>query len=407
MSDRMLRIVFVTIVITVFVLAVSVILFADTVDNNVSVRKIVIFRNDVDHSARQAMVSNICGGKIIREFQIINGVVLNINPMQETALRASGNIISIQEDVNVNWLDEVDNYNTPINNYTDPVAQITPWNIGRVHAPMAWRKTTGEMIRVGVVDTGVGPHPDVKIYGGVSTLDYTKSYADDNGHGTHVSGIIGATNNSIGVVGVAPFVKLYAVKAFSGMGWGLISDVVAGLEWCVVNKMNVVNMSWGSFTDFDAIRMEIEAMDRAKILMVGAAGNNYGWRIIYPAAYPQVIAVSATDAQNNLAYFSSKGPEMDMAAPGDNIYSTLMDWEKPAYGYLSGTSMAAPHVTAVVALIKSRPRCCDYNGNGKADYWEVKKKLFESARDLGPAGPDESFGNGLVNAYIAVQDLEK
>lgn len=406
----MLRLVFMTVVITLVVLTVGAFLFAETVDKSGSVRKIVIFRQDFNRNARQALVSSVCGGgKVIREFQIINGVVLNINSTQESALLTSGNIISIQEDINVNWLENVDDYNSPIQSarYFDPATQITTWNIGRVHAPMAWRKTTGEMVRVGVVDTGIGPHPDVKVYGGVSTVDYTSSYADDNGHGTHVSGIIGATNNTFGVVGVAPFVKLYAVKAFSGQGWGLISDVVAALEWCIIHKVDVVNMSWGSFTDFDAIRMEIQAMDKAKIIMIGAAGNNYGWGIIYPAAYPQVIAVSATDKQNRLAYFSSEGPEVDMTAPGDNIYSTLMEWYKPTYGYLSGTSMAAPHVTAVAALIKSLPRCCDYNGNGEADYWEVRKKLYKSARDIGPSGWDESFGYGLVDAYASVQNLKK
>jgi len=131
---------------------------------------------------------------------------------------------------------------------------------------------------------------------------------------------------------------------------------------------------------------------------VAAAGNSSG-AVIYPAAYSEVIAVSATDKNNNLASWSSRGPQVDLATPGVDIYSTYL---KGTYKTLSGTSMAAPHVTGTVVLLLSVSGKCDLDGNGICSPVEIQQRLEATATDLGVVGKDSLFGAGLVNAFAAV-----
>ncbi|MHC4310790.1 MAG: S8 family peptidase, partial [Planctomycetota bacterium] len=193
-----------------------------------------------------------------------------------------------------------------------------------------------------VLDTGIDyKHPDLddNCYGGVNVINPRKDYRDDNGHGTHVAGIIAAEDNDIGVVGVAPEAYLYGVKALDRNGSGWLSDIIAGLEWCVNNRMDIVNMSLGADSDIQAFHDACDAAS-ATVILVAAAGND-GGAVDYPAAYGSVIAVSATDSSDGLASFSNYGNEIEIAAPGVNILST---YKGGGYETHSGTSMAAPHV---------------------------------------------------------------
>jgi len=164
--------------------------------------------------------------------------------------------------------------------------------------------------------------------------------------------------------------------------------------------MQVINMSLGTTSDVQSFHDAIIAAHNAGIVIVAAAGNT-GGAVTYPAAYPEVIAVSATDQNDQIASWSSRGPEVDLAAPGVSIYSTYKGTD---YATLSGTSMAAPHVTGVVALVLNTPvGSYDLNNNGKWDLDEVQKKLQDTAVNLGDPGFDNLYGWGLVNAYNAVQ----
>lgn len=277
------------------------------------------------------------------------------------------------------------------------IDQDIPWGVLEVKGsdlhPMGF---TGAGINVGVIDTGIDyTHEDLNVIGGVTFIEGTSSYMDDNGHGTHVAGTIAALNNMYGVVGVSPQVNLYAIKVIDQFRNGNYSDLVAGIEWSITNQMDIVNMSLGGNTKSRTLEKAIDHAYKAGILLVAAAGNkgfDQKGTISYPAMYNSVIAVGALDQQNNRANFSSVGKELELMAPGVDILSTVPGG---GYGYDSGTSMAAPHVAGVAALV--------LESNPDLSNVEIRNILNESATKLG-----ESFyyGNGLVNAFEAVNSAQ-
>jgi subtilisin family serine protease len=256
--------------------------------------------------------------------------------------------------------------------------------VDRIDAEFAWAEGyTGEGTKVAVIDTGIDyTHPDLiaNYKGGKDFVNKDDLPMDDNGHGTHVAGIIAACNNNdIGVVGVAPNASLYAVKVLDATGSGYYSDIIAGIEWCI-GKVDIANMSLGGTYDSPSLHA---ACDTAAehILLVAAAGNSgnragRGDNVNYPARYDTVIAVAATDSSDNRASFSSTGPPLDIAAPGVSIYST---YKGGGYATMSGTSMAAPHVAGTLALLLSGD-------------------IYGTADDLGSQGWDSLYGWGLVDA---------
>lgn len=275
-------------------------------------------------------------------------------------------------------------------------SQNIPWGVRKIEAPDVWKRCQGEGIKVGIIDTGIDlGHPDLKdnIKEAYSVVDGA-SADDDNGHGTHVAGIIAALDNDIGVVGVAPKAEIYSVKAFDKKGRGTVSDIIDALQWCVENKVHVINMSFGIGTNSRALKRAIGAAHRHKIIMVAAAGNS-GARdsVLYPAKYPEVIAVAASDSKDQAADFSSRGPEVNIIAPGVDVSSTYINEE---YKNLSGTSMACPHVVGACALLMS------ISGT-KAE--SVKKAILSTAKDIGL--PEETQGVGLVNVSAAVSNIKK
>lgn len=372
---------------------------------NETTRKIIVFKNGVNETAKEAVLENL-GAKAlkIKSISLINAVVVDLP--QDTAISLSANTVVdfIETDVYENWLEAVSDTNLTefVTHQTKTQeSQVLPWGVNKIDAEKAWRKTTGKQIRIAVIDTGSGPHPDFRRWGGASMVDYTDSYNDDHYHGTHVAGIIAAINNEFGVVGVAPRARLYAVKVLNWSGSGYLSDVIGGLEWCVKNKMNAVNMSIGTPINYRTLKLAVEAVNKAGIAQIAAAGNNYRGQVIFPAAYPPCLAISATDKDNELAYFSSTGLEIDFAAPGQDVLSTIRRNHIPGYGLLSGTSMAAPHVAGTTALIMSTMP--DPNNDGAWSPAEIRERLKKTATDLGDTGRDDLFGYGLVDAQEAVR----
>ncbi|MGX6445256.1 S8 family peptidase [Neobacillus sp. K501] len=272
------------------------------------------------------------------------------------------------------------------------------WGIKTTNAPQSWSSGyTGKGVKIAVIDSGIAQHEDLTISGGVSFVSGSSSFYDDNGHGTHVAGIIGAKKNSLGVVGIAPESSLFAVKVLDSSGEGYLSDIIAGIEWSIENKMDIINLSVGSNLPSDALRNVIDNAYTNGILVVAAAGNagtsdGTGDNVEYPAKYPSVIAVSAIDANKNRASFSSTGSEVDISAPGARIKSTYLN---NGYAYLSGTSMAAPFVSGDLALLKQAHPTLTNN--------ELRNLLDGNALDLGQKGKDPWFGYGLVQAPTDVQ----
>ncbi|QJC51807.1 S8 family peptidase [Paenibacillus albicereus] len=228
-----------------------------------------------------------------------------------------------------------------------------PWNIRRVEAPPVWRRTLGSGIRLAVIDTGVGPHPDLRVAGGVN-VSGGRSYRDDNGHGTHVAGIAAGRGSGGGPLGVAPGASLYAVKALDADGFGSLTSILDAIEWCIDNRMDVVNMSLGlpPGTRSAALRRVVRRARRAGLVLVAAAGNAgvYSGGLDVPASYPETIAVAASNRRGRIASFSSRGKGIDLTAPGDEICSCWLDG---GYETDSGTSMSAPHVAGGAALLLS------------------------------------------------------
>jgi len=366
--------------------------------SDASGRKIVVFQTGLNDAAKDEIV-RYAGGVKLKNLDLIGAKAVYLPPKAEAALARQAGVLRIDDDVVVEALIRggIAAKPTP----TQP-SEVLPWGVNRIDADLVWGTTTGDPIKVAIVDTGIDvKHPDLidNLKGGVSAVGYTSSYNDDNGHGTHVAGIAAAIDNEIGVIGVGPKIDLYAVKVLNRRGSGYLSDVIEGLDWAISNGMQVVNMSLGTASNVLLFQEAVQRVNAAGIVQVAAAGNNYG-AVIYPAAYSEVIAVSATDSSDAIASWSSRGPEIDLAAPGVSIYST---YKGQTYKTLSGTSMAAPHVAGTAALVlNSAISNYDLDGDGIWDPIEVQNKLQDRATDLGTTGFDNLYGWGLVNAAAAV-----
>ena len=273
-------------------------------------------------------------------------------------------------------------------------SQIIDWGVAEVNAPSAWNNSTGAGIKIAVLDTGISKkHPDLNVVGGVNLVGdkSSKKWDDDNGHGTHVAGIIGACNNSIGVVGVAYDSEIYAIKVLGSSGNGQLSDVIEGIEWAVANDMDIISLSMGTTTYSQALEDACDFAYNSDVLLVAAAGNSGDGNLTtnnveYPAKFDSVIAVSAIDSNEVAPTWSADGAEVELCAPGMDIYSTFLN---EGYVTESGTSMATPFVSGVAALVKSK--------NPSVSSQELRGLLCANAIDLGDAGQDGVYGFGLIN----------
>ncbi len=252
----------------------------------------------------------------------------------------------------------------------------------------------GEGVEVALLDTGIDlRHPDLRenVLGGIDLFNGDDNPQDDNGHGTGVAGLLAAAENGVGLIGVAPRVKLWAIKMLGRDEQGSISDLIRGIEWAVERGAKILNMSLGTPDDNPALREAIGAAYRAGVLLVAAAGNK-GDRVLFPAAYPEVIAVGATNRNDQRAWFSNMGPEVELAAPGTDLLSAAL---QGGYRTFNGTSFAVPHVSGVAALLFAA---------GLQDAQRVRQRLDQTAEDLGLLITAQGYG--LVDAERAVLGRE-
>lgn len=344
---------------------------ADASSDNGKERVIVVFKN----SAKKNPLS-IQGLEVRQQYANIPAAALEVPKAALAGLKNNPNIAHVELDQTV----QIEN-------------QTQDWGIAKLKAPAAWQSGfTGKGVKISVVDTGISQHPDLTISGGASFSSVTSSYADDNGHGTHVAGIIAARNNSIGTVGIAHEASIYAVKALEANGSGSLSSIIAGIDWSISNQMDIINLSLGTTSPSTTLQQVVDRANNAGILVVAAAGNNgradgTGDLVNYPARYSSAIAVAATDINNNRASFSATGSTVEVAAPGVSINSTLSNG---GYGPMSGTSMATPYVAGNLALMKQAFPTLSST--------QLRTKLSQDSIDLGTAGRDTWFGNGLVQA---------
>jgi len=272
------------------------------------------------------------------------------------------------------------------------------WGWFRTHCNEAYETGFhGSGVIVAVLDTGVDTgHPDLKdnLIEGYNFVDRNNNVTDLDGHGTIVAGIIAAiANNSIGIAGVAPEVKIMPLKVLTSKSGNWI-DLDLAILYAVNNGAKVITMSLGGQTSLltnIATENAIKYAYQQGCVLVAAAGNDNSSEPFYPAAYDEVIAVSAIDQNDKKAQFSNFGSYIDLCAPGVYILSTMTNG---TYAYGSGTSFAAPFVAGVAALLLSK--------HPDLTPQEVAETLFSQAEDLGEKGWDEYYGWGLVNASSAV-----
>lgn len=332
---------------------------------------------------KEKKLVHLAGGKIRHAYRFQSTV------SAEVPRAAIGHLKGLASVEDVEFVPEVYVTDTELDN---------SWGVKRIGAGTVHATNKGTGIRVAVIDTGIDyTHPDLsgQVKGGWDFVNNDSDPMDDYGHGTHVSGIIAAKDDDVGVVGVAPNANLYALKTINSTGSGFIDDVVEALEWCMNNGIQAVNMSFGGMTGSPFLETACDKAYQAGIVLVASAGNGgktdgTGDTVCYPAKYDSVIAVAATDSSDIRAGFSSTGSAIEIAAPGDCIYSTYPFGV--VYANRSGTSMAAPHVTGTVALMLAAGIPAS----------NVRSVLQNTADDLGTPGRDPWYGYGLVDADEAV-----
>jgi bacillopeptidase F len=350
-----------------------------------------------------------------RAFWLVNAVATTALPLQVRLLAADPAVAVVDLDPAV-----------AIQSGPKRLAQAGPLNRGleAIGARQAWRATgvTGASVRVGSIDTGVDArHPALagRIAGWRDVIAGRAAPYDDNGHGTHTAGVI-AGGGPGAPVGVAPGAKLLVAKAIRGDGRGMGSDVLAAAQWltdpdgnpATADFPSVVNSSWGQSADPNDVwfRPMLARWRSLGIVAVFAAGNS-GPRpgsVGSPSGYPEALAVGAVDGERQVAAFSSRGPvdwqnrdgtgpaagpiaKPDLVAPGVDVVSSM----DGGYAPLTGTSMAAPHVAGVAALVRS--------ANPALTAPQVEQILRTTAADVGPPGPDAASGAGLVDALAATR----
>jgi len=276
--------------------------------------------------------------------------------------------------------------------------------LDKIQADKAWDITMGNnSVVVAVIDTGADiMHPDLvnQVVEGYSSVRNNAKWVDDNGHGTHVAGIIAAiANNGTGIAGLAPKCKIMPVKVLDKTGSGNDAGISEAIVWAADHGASVINMSLGGPGESKTLEKAVNYALKKNVIVCAAMGNEGNNYVNYPAAYQGVIAVGATDEQDNVTQFSNYGKWIAVTAPGAQILSTFptYDVELNQYGYsknyavLDGTSQATPYVSALSALVRSK--------FGKISPSSVMTKIKKGADDLGAAGFDEKFGYGRINAF--------
>jgi len=277
-----------------------------------------------------------------------------------------------------------------------------------IQAEDAWDVTTGSnSVIIAIIDSGLdATHPEFagRTAAGYDFIQGDSAPQDEFGHGTHVAGIAAATgNNGQGMAGLAWGVKIMPLRVLNASGIGTSFGVSEAIKWAANHGAKIINLSLGLTSPSEAMEDAVSYAYNRGAAIFAASGNGGTSSVYYPAAYPQVMAVGSVDSAMTRASSSSYGAELDLMAPGVNIYSTLpmnsgfyynMLGKSTKYDYLSGTSMASPHAAGAAALLASLP-CFDTPD-------KIYQALMDSARDLGGGGWDQYYGYGLIQIADAI-----
>lgn len=308
-------------------------------------------------------------------------------------------VAAIRHHPNIDYIEPVTTFRTTQAPSTP--AQFIPGAVTQINVPSVWPAASGSGVKVLVLDTGVpSSHQDLNTAVAFRCIDGTTSVYDFDGHGTQMSGIIKATNNSVDIIGVAYNVQLWSANvAASESNHGQLSnaEIACAINIGRINGVGVINMSFTGIYDTPTVDQIHAAYYQNDIVLIAGNGNDYMAQVGYPANLPEVIAVAAVDGSNAHVGYSNTGPETELSAPGDGV--GVVSLARPGYGaypwydltYSGGTSAATAYVSGVAALVRS------YNPSWNNAY--VRRRLRETTTYL---GTPYSFGNGLINGYQAV-----
>lgn len=302
----------------------------------------------------------------------------------------------------------------------DPLGKYQ-WHMDQIHVKKAWPIATGQDVTVAVIDTGVAYRDmgDLRKLEDLENTSMVPGYdfvhdrpeaVDDHAHGSHVAGTVAqSTNNGKGVMGVAFDASIMPIKVLSARGSGTLADIADGIYFSARHGAKVINMSLGGGFSESTLATAVRKAHQAGVIVVCAAGNSGAGRPGYPAGYPEAVAVSATDFDENLTFYTNRGPAIDIAAPGGDtrvdkngdglpdgvLQNTPVPGRPTQHDYLwfMGTSMACPHVAGVSALVESL---------GVTNPAAVERLLKSTAKDKGPEGREEGYGAGILDAEKAV-----
>lgn len=358
--------------------------------NNFSPNEVLVkFSSDYTREINNRTIRR-SGGKTLDEISGIGAFVLEVDEgeVDQTIeyLQQQENVIYVEPNYLVEMTDVIPN---------DP-SWGNQYNLAAIRAPQGWTLNTGAVwVTIAIVDSGVDlTHPDlfVRILPGYDFVNNDSIAQDDNGHGTHVAAIAAASsNNAVGISGVNWGANILPVKVLNASGNGTYARTAAGIVWATDRGAQVINLSLGGASPSFVLNDAVNYAYQRGVILVASTGNAGISGVLYPAAYDPVIAVGATDSTNSWAGFSNYGAEVDVVAPGVNIYSAYIGG---GYGYRSGTSMSAPHVSGLAAILWGIP------GNGPAN---IRTIIETTAQDLGNPGWDNYFGYGLIQMDAAIQ----
>lgn len=272
-----------------------------------------------------------------------------------------------------------------------PNSQTIDWGTAILNIPDIHKSgITGKGVVVAVIDTGIDKtHPG--LVGVVSEVFNTtaEAFSATNGHGIGCAGIIGAKDNDEGILGVAPDCTIIGIKGMRETGGGDLSEIIKAIDLAIQKKVHIINLSLGTTGDVTAFRSVIARATSAGIYVICSAGNaGQEDSIVYPAKYPNTVAVGATNMSGRISAFSSRGSEIDISAPGEKILTT---WKNKSYAKVSGTSFSAPYVSGCFALF--------IEAQIKMDH----EKLQKTAVDIEEPGWDKKSGHGLINPSKLIQ----
>jgi len=291
--------------------------------------------------------------------------------------------------------------------FYNQVQDKKPWSLVKSHIPDHWSDTKGAGVLVAVLDTGLWNHRDLPEPVFTGNFTRAKSVKDRDGHGSHVAGTIGARLNGAGVVGWAPECNLAAVKVLGDDGSGTDEGIAAGIRFAADKGAHIINMSLGGGFS-PKIAEACKEVIQEGVFVICAAGNEgmFGENTVgWPAKLKETIAVASYKKNGEISDFSSRGPEVDIAFPGEDILSTWLDDQ---FRSISGTSMATPACCGLTALMLASHWQAEKEGKLKTpirNNRQLREHLKKSAQDMGDEGFDHAFGWGIPN-YDEIIDHE-